>query len=172
LNDKQKDDETGHKNKHRLLSKKSQFSIYSINGTHLATSHTLKNVWITSMIATKDSEAILIGSSDGHLTLWHAHTLSRLHTFPTLKLHKEVVNDYTSHVIDKNENDKIYDSSLTLLPPEATSCFPKNAITSILLTDNEQVILLGTGDGRLILCIDSSRQNEALVKRQLEALLI
>jgi hypothetical protein len=161
VNDKQKDVEIGHKNKRRLFSKKSQLSTYSINGTHLATSHTLTNVWITSMTATKDSEAILIGSSDGHLTLWHAHTLSRLHTFPTLKLHKDVVDNYTSHAF-----------ALTLLPPEATSCFPKNAITSILLVDNEQVILVGTGDGRLILCIDSSRQNEALVKRQLEALLI
>jgi hypothetical protein len=61
---------------------------------------------------------------------------------------------------------------MTILPPDAGSLLPSTSITSLLLTDNEQVILAGTGDGKLVVLIDSSRQSEALVKRQLDALLI
>ena len=130
------------------------------------------------MTATCDSEAILFGSSDGILSMWHTHTLSPCTSFPVLKLHAESQRNSSSAVkatTTQNGNNKecLNNSShLTILPLEEGSLLPSTSITSILLTDNEQVILAGTGDGRLVVLIDSSQQSEEMIKKQLDALLI
>lgn len=159
-----------------IPSKQSILTTFSFNGARLATKrYQPEDAWITSLTATHDSEAIVFGSSDGTLSMWHSHTLSPSSTFPSLKPQLAGSDSQRNSSSSERKNDDnrlgLY-SNMTILPPDAGSLLPSTSITSLLLTDNEQVILAGTGDGKLAVLIDSSRQSEALVKRQLDALLI
>jgi hypothetical protein len=175
----EKDVNSGMSSQGRVIPRQSCLATFSFNGARLATRiYSSKGAWITSMTATCDSEAILFGSSDGILSMWHTHTLSPCTSFPVLKLHAESQRNSSSAVkatttLNGNNKECLNNSShLTILPLEEGSLLPSTSITSILLTDNEQVILAGTGDGRLVVLIDSTQQSEEMIKKQLDALLI